>query len=227
MPDSKTPDWKAIVRQPMSASGPSCDAREEVIAELAGHLEETYEAARSQGIMEDAALEFTLQEVNDWRVLAANIHRAQLKEDPMNSRTKTLWLPGMISLLGASLLLMALQRTNFQPRLIWFGHMAMLFYWPWLAGLPAFGALGGFLSRRAHGSTRARLAAGLSPALVLLAAFAVILPVGLAVDGFSLFRLAYFCLSVTNWVVLPAFALLLGALPFLRESSTDSEQRTA
>ena len=133
----------------------------------------------------------------------------------MNDRTKNLWLPGMASLLGASLLLMIVQRVRFQPRLVWFGHMAMLLYWPWLAGLPAFGGLGAYLSRRAHGSTRTRLIAGLSPALMLFATFSVILPWGLAVDGFSLFRFAYFCLAVTNWVVLPALALLFGALPFL------------
>ena len=121
---------------------------------------------------------------------------------------------------------MILQRTSFQPRLVWFGHMAMLFYWPWLAGLPAFGALGAFLSRRAHGSTPTRLAAGLSPALVLFATFCGILPVGLAVDGFSLFRFTYFCLAVTNWAVLPAFASLLGARPFLREPSALTTRST-
>ena len=36
---------------------------------------------------------------------------------------------------------MLIQRAGFQPRLIWVAHTAMLFYWPWLAGLPIFGAL--------------------------------------------------------------------------------------
>ena len=227
--DGKKPDWKRMVRERISSPRA---LNEDVIAELASHLEETFDAARSQGLTEQAAIELALQDVADWRVLASKLRRAKSKEGPMNihpmnSRTKTLWLPGMISLLGASLLLMTLQRTSFQPRLVWFGHMAMLFYWPWLAGLPVFGAVGAYLSRLAQGSTRARLAAGLAPALVLLAAFAVSLPVGLAVDGFSLFRLAYFCLAVTNWVILPGAALFAGAVPFLRESPEPDAQRSA
>jgi hypothetical protein len=220
------PDWKELVRQRMSSAGSSCDLKEEIIAELAAHLEETYAAALSQGSTEKAAVEFALQEVNDWHVLAANIRQAKSEGGIVNDRTRNLWLPGIASLLGASLLLLILQRTSYQPRLMWFGHMAMLFYWPWLAGLPAFGALGAYLSKRAHGSKRTRLVAGLSPALVLFATFCVILPVGVAVDGFSLFRFTYFCLAVTNWVVLPALALLLGALHFLNESLAQKTQST-
>jgi hypothetical protein len=212
-------DWRQIVEEKLQASARNFGDADSVLSELAAHLEESYEAALSQGASEESTLTITLQEVDDWHVLAANILRAK-KEGVVNDRTRNLWLPAMASLLGASLLLLILQRAGFQPRLVWFGHMAMLFYWPWLAGLPAFGALGAYLSRRAHGSTRTRIAAGLSPALVLFATFCVILPWGLAVDGFSLFRFTYFCLAVTNWVVLPALALLLGTLPFLRESNT-------
>jgi hypothetical protein len=72
---------------------------------------------------------------------------------------------------------------------------------------------------RTHGDALLLAVAGGLPAFVLFATFCGILPVGLAVDGFSLVRFSYFCLAVTNWVVLPALAWLLGALPFLRESS--------
>ena len=136
----------------------------------------------------------------------------------MNNRTKSLWLPALLCLLGASGLLMALQRAGFQPRLVWFGHMAMLFYWPWLAGLPLFGAVGAYFSQRAQGTFRARLTAGLAPAFVVLVTFCIILPVGLARDGVSV--LAYFGLAVANWVAIPCLALLLGALPFLREPTS-------
>jgi len=217
MPDQKKPDWKNLVRERMESHEPAPTDCEEVVAELAAHLEETYEAAQSQGLNEETALKRTLREVEDWRVLAADIRHAK-QEGPMNSRTKNLWLPGAATLLGASVFLMALQRTSFQPRLVWIGHAAMLFYWPWLAGLPVFGAFGAYLSQRAHGPLKARLAAGLSPALVMLVTMCVILPVGLALDGFSMFRLFYFALALANWVVLPAFALLLGAAPFLRET---------
>jgi len=48
----------------------------------------------------------------------------------------------------------------------------------------------------------------------------VVLPVSLIVDHrASNFPFAYFGLTIFNWVVLPAIALLLGTLPFLRENS--------
>ncbi|MGD1076727.1 MAG: hypothetical protein ABR881_00265 [Candidatus Sulfotelmatobacter sp.] len=212
------PDWREKVRELLGAGSLPPENREEVILELAAHLEETYEDGRAGGLTEQAAVERALQEVEDWHILSAHISRARSEEDPMNDRTRNLWLPAMVSLLGASVLLMTLQRVGFQPRLVWIGRMAMLFYWPWLAGLPVFGAFGAYLSQRAQGPVRARLAAALCPVLVLLITLCLILPWALAIDGFSALRLAYFGLAVANWVAIPGLALLLGALPFLREA---------
>ena len=97
------------------------------------------------------------------------------------------------------------------------GSAATLLYWPWLAGLPVFGALGAYLSLRAQGSIWARLASAMSPALVMLIVMSVILPFGLAIDGVGFFRLVLFGTGLTNWVALPAVALFAGAVPFLRE----------
>lgn len=216
MPDWKKPDWKTLVRERMGGLDLPPDMQANVVEELAAHLEETYESACSQGMVEAAAVEATLQEVNDWHVLSARIRRAKSKEDNMNHRTKSLWLPGMVTLFAASALLMTLQRAGFQPRLLWVGNMAMLFYWPWLAGLPLCGSAGAYLSRRAQAPVLARIAVGISPALVSLIALCLILPWALAVDGFSIRRLVYFAVAVGNWAAIPALALLLGALPFLR-----------
>jgi hypothetical protein len=49
----------------------------------------------------------------------------------------------------------------------------------------------------------------------MLIVMAFILPFGLAVDGLHLFILIAFGVGFVNWVILPGFALLLGALPFL------------
>src|SRR5271168_3171541 len=99
MPDWKQPAWNMIVRECMKFPHSQCNLDEGVIAELVAHLEETYELAVSRGLDATAALEGTLQEValqeiNDWRVLAANIHRAKSEEGPMNQqRARKLWLP--------------------------------------------------------------------------------------------------------------------------------------
>jgi len=149
--------------------------------------------------------------------MAAQISRAKSKEDPMNHRTKSLWLPALITLFGASVLLTAVQFAGFQPRLVWFGRHAMLFYWHWLLVLPLFGAFGAYLSRRAQGSPGARLLAGLAPVVVMLITMCLILPWAIALDGLSPLLIASFSVGLVNWVALPALALLIGAAPFLRQ----------
>ncbi len=141
----------------------------------------------------------------------------------MNHRTRSLWLPALITLLAASMSLAVTQFLRVQPRLVWIGGWGMTFYWPWLASLPLFGALGAYFSQRAEGSLRTRLAVGLSPAFTMLIVMTVILPWALAIDGFRLFRLVGFALGLTNWVLIPAGVLLLGALPFLRPRAAEIE----
>lgn len=212
------PDWKKLVRERMSPPKSRCDVKEEIVVELAAHLEESYAAALSHGSTEKAAIDLALQEVDDWHVLAADIHRAACREDHMNHRTKSLWLPVLLTLLGASVSLAMTQFLGLRPRLVWIHGMGVTLYWPWLAALPLCGALGAYLSQRAHGPLPARLAAGLSPALIMLIVMLFLLPWGLAFDGLHFLRLVSFGLGLANWVALPALALLLGALPFLRKT---------
>jgi len=121
---------------------------------------------------------------------------------------------------------MATQFLGLQPRLLWIHGMGITIYWPWLACLPLCGGVGACLSRRAHGPLRARLAAGLSPALVMLIVMLLILPSGLALDGLHFFILVSFGLGLANWVALPALALLIGAAPFLHEPPALETQRS-
>jgi hypothetical protein len=215
------PEWRELVRnrlQPLKR----IEKADAVVSELAAHLEETYEAACIRGLSQNAALELTLQEVRDWRVLANDISRAKLEHNLMTNRIRTLWLPAMANLLAAMLLLMMMQRLGVQPRLLWVnaieGKFALVFYFPWLIALPFFGAAGAYLSRLAQGGTFARLTAGLSPALVLIALICLIAPWGMLIDGLSIYRLVLVAGGLLTWGVLPACALLIGALPFLRES---------
>jgi len=205
-------DWKAFIRERIGVG-----ASDEVVSELAAHLEEVFEQAQARGLNERAATEFALQEVDDWRVLAAQIRHAK-KGNYVNHRTKSLWLPALATFFGSSVSLVVCQVFGLQPHMVWIGKIGMALYWAWLATLPIFGATGAHLSRRAHGGASARLTAGLSPALIMLIVMCVVLPWGLAIDGFDFFRLVGFGLGVVNWVVIPAVALLLGALPFVSSS---------
>ncbi len=215
------PDWKKLVREHIASAALPPASREEVVSELADHLEETYETARSRNLTDPAALERVAQEVSDWHRLVKEISRAK-EEKTMNNRTRSLWLPAMANLIAAPGLLMVFQKLAVQPRVLWIGDMAMVLYLPWLITLPIFGAFGAFLAKRAHARFVHRLIVGLSPALAVLGAFALVLPVSLVVDRQALrhFPFGYFALTICNWVVLPALALLLGTLPFLRERNS-------
>jgi len=132
------PDWNQLVREHLQPY--QAPHHEEVIAELAAHFEETYEAARSQGLTEAAALELTLQEVCDWRVLAANIHRAKSKEDAMNQqRTRKLWLPALASITLTAVLLVVFDRIHASPLAVGLGHLAMMLQLAWFAAMPLLG----------------------------------------------------------------------------------------
>jgi hypothetical protein len=217
------PDWKKLVRKRLSKLGLPSSTTDEVITELAFHLEETYQHAVTNGLSQRPAIKIALQEIGDWHVLATEIESARTEGSCMNYRTTSLWLPALITLFGASISLAATQFIGLQPRLVWFAGMGMTFYWPWLASLPVFGAVGAYMSRRAAGQTPMRLAAGLSPAIVMLIVMLLILPWGLFLDGFHFFRLVRFGLGLINWVGIPAAALLLGSLPFLRGNNRTAE----
>jgi len=272
------PDWKQLVRERLGRIHLPADTQEDVIAELALHLEEVSESARASGLGDSAATALALKEVQNWRVLASQISRTRSKEKPMNrltktlwlpaiailfaiglilvfldraalvqrflfvacaallfcaaatearhlnQRTRSLWLPALTTFFGASLSLMLCQLSGMRPHILWVGeHAVVWFYWPWLLTLPIFGAAGARLSQRAHGPVVARVAAGLSPSLIMLTAMLLILPFGFAIDGFHFFQLVGFGLLLIGWVAIPALALLIGAAPFLRRSEPSDE----
>jgi len=217
-------DWRHLVRERLRTCDLPTATREEVITELATHLEERYEDALRRGLNEVNALDCAMQEVADWQVLAVDLSLAKSKENRMNTRTKTLWLPAMASLTGAASLLMILQKLGVQPRITWTKDLAMtdiavLIYLPWLYSLPVFGALGAYLARRTHARPLTRLAAALAPSIAMVGAFCFMLVVMLLTDirQFAHFPSFYFGLTMVDWVILPACALMLGALPFLKQ----------
>ncbi len=130
------PDWKRIVRERVGANA----LHHDVIAELAAHLEEVYEDARAHGSNEcgsneKEAMRRTLQEVEDWDVLAAQIARAKCEEDCMNYRTKTLWLITLASLTLNAVLLVVFDKVHARPLIVGLGHLAMMLQLAWVAVL--------------------------------------------------------------------------------------------
>jgi hypothetical protein len=196
----------------------------EVVAELATHLEDSYEALRQQGLGEAEAIERALGEFGDSCQLARAICRAKRPEAWINDRTKQLWLPGLASLAAANLLLMALTVTSLQPRLVferstaWFPGLALIAaYLPWVSSQPLFGALGAWLSHRAGGGRAARLCAGLFPSIVMFVCWALIIPLSAAGEknAWATRHPAFLALGGLVWVAPAMAGLFLGSFPFL------------
>jgi hypothetical protein len=212
-------DWVALVREGLGNLDLSPAQQEETVAELAGHLEDVYIELRAKGHSESEAVDRALNEVSDWGKLAGEIRGARREEGNMNSRTRSFWLPGLVSLTGSMGLLMVLQRLNLQPYVSWYrAEVALTFYLPWLIAQPVFGAIGAYLSGRSGSSRSIRLAAGLFPAIAMLGLFCVTLLAGVFVErnAFIWHHLAYLALTTGVWVVTPGIGLLLGTLPFLK-----------
>ena len=218
MPDWGVVDWKGIVRDRMGDMRLDSGQQEDVICELANHMEETYEELRAEGICKSEALERSLSEVN-WRQLSRQIQSAKRGGVFMNDRTKQFWLPAMVSLaISEGVLLVVTVVVGRDLRISMMGPKAT--YIPWLISLVIAGASGAYLSRRGGSGWRTLLAASLFPAYTglgfVLAGIAITLITGVRV--FARPQWLYASRALEVGVFVPAMALLLGAAPFMRRS---------
>src|SRR5260221_8666931 len=176
-------------------------------------------------------MEITLQEVDDWRVLAARIRQAKSQENLMNHRTKSFWLPALANFAATTLSLLVLTQVSLAPRYLvrLNSGLGVSLYVGWLFAQLMFGALGAFLSRRAGETRSARIAAATFPAIVLFGLWAIWIPVSAVLEhnAFVLRHPLYYALGIFIWVVLPGIALFLGAAPFLGEPQNESQLHEA
>jgi hypothetical protein len=212
------PDWQELVRQGLRGLALEAPEKHEIHAELAAHLEESYELFCQEGLTEREALQRTLEQVADWQDLQRKILIAKRREKPMRKRVQQLWIPGFLTLTLSMIFLITLQKLGFQPRLIGSARNMILFYAPWLAALPFFGALGAYLSARRGGLWGTVLLTSIFPVLALTVAFLLMFPIGLVIErvvgrpvDFGMVATAILRDGI-GWVLVPAVALLAGGL---------------
>jgi hypothetical protein len=225
------PDWQELVRQRLSGLALEDCEKEEVFAELAGHLEETYNRLRKEGFSEHDAVRHTLSQVKDWRDLQQEIGLVRAKEKPMTPRTRRLWLPSLVTLLVAMIMLPILERLGLNPHFLFLrGPHGQTYvftvYTVWLMMLPFVGAFGAFLSSRAGGTRPAIIVSGVFPALTFFVVLLIGLPFmeflehGVEPNARSVFdnllnepfgRLGV----VAGWVLVPGACLLIGVQTYL------------
>jgi len=207
------PEWKALVRERLSVPLPSAAVREEVIAEIAAHLDDLYEAQLAAGISEAHALERALAEMNDPR-LVTNIERAEQTDGLMNSRSKQFWLPALLSLTASMMWLMVLQLAGTKIDTPWkYSGVPIAPYALWIVTLPLIGAASGRISGRAGSTRSARFAAAVFPSLVMATLWLLILASLLLRGRPYPFQAIAFFSGFFLWVILPGAALLAGTLP--------------
>ena len=134
----------------------------------------------------------------------------------MNTRTRTFWVPALVSLTAAMVCLRDSTLGGLEPRFIARGWATYVVYIPWLMSLPLCGAAGAYLSRRAGGARLALLAASLFPVIALTSLVGFLTVIGKFV--YAKPQWVYFSIAVLFGSVLPGMALLLGAVPFTKTS---------
>ncbi len=210
------PNWQELVRQRLSGLALDAAEKDEIHAELAAHLEESYEVFCKEGLPQREAVQRTLVQVADWQDLQRKILIARRREQPMQKRVHQLWIPGFLTLTLSMIFLITLQKLGFQPRIVGSGPNTILFYAPWLASLPFFGALGAYLSAWGGGLLGTVLLASVFPVLALTAAFLLMFPIGFVIEriigspvDFSIVATAILRDGI-GWILVPGVALLAG-----------------
>lgn len=217
-------NWDHIVHSRLAPLGLDAMREQDIRAELAEHLEDAYAAARSEGVSEEDAVARAMAQVPDWTELARTIRRADEKEGPMSHDMKTLCVPGLTALCCAAALMLGV--TVLFPSELWLDPRAsvrLAIAGLWMSSYLAFGALGAWLSRRAGGSMRTRFVAGIFPMALHLAIYVPLIALGLMAQRAlepARAGVNFQPRIVLIFLILPAVALALGTLPFLRHGDS-------
>jgi hypothetical protein len=149
-----------------------------------------------------------------WFLLRAKI---DMNTCTMNTRTRIIWLPALVSLIAAMTCLAISTLAGLEPRFVARGWATYVVYLPWLLTLPLCGAAGAYLSRCAGGERRACLAAGLFPVIAMTSLVGFLTVIGKFV--YAKPQWLNFSNAVLLGLILPGMALFLGAAPFARLAS--------
>jgi len=220
------PDWREMARGRLTPLRVDAKRQEEIITELADHLEQLCEDLVRQGKSEVEAVQLALHAAGDWDELRREIQLVASEEGIMKYRIKALWLPGVCTSALSMLLLRLLQMQSAPaPNVVWLPYgVGFVVYWRWLLCLPLIGALGAYWSRRAGGGLVERVLAaslhivGLSYLMVLFFCLAVIIDFRVSLSV----QLVAFGMYILGWGFAPFLLLLLGAFPFLRGDAAES-----
>ncbi len=213
------PDFASMVRERLSGTQLGDEVREDVVREIAGHMESSFEGALQRGMSPEAAKVLAVLGVQDWEKSGRAVRNA--KEDLMNERLRRMWVPGVcVSVLNFAAINVVMRTVR--PSIVPFhGTFLALSVW-WWAIYVACGALGSGWCKRIGGTPRERLVVALFPAMMTAVLLTMAFVMAIFVDRQVM--LSTKVIGITAFwiwaVMIPAVFLLIGAGPFLREKAT-------
>jgi hypothetical protein len=230
-------DWRLLVQQRLAGLLLEDGEATQVVEELAGHLEESYQSLLRDGLSEEVAARCVLERVNDWQDLKRKLESSRNKETIVNKRVTQFWFPAFVTLALSMVLLAVIQIfgpnpwIDSMPNPMPAGRLRMapvaVVYVSWLIFLPLIGALAAYLSRRAGGRTLAVFSSVVFPVFPYVAFFVIGLPLALILDDKVAHNITIpaFLVGLSAWVIFPAAALVAGGLlvqRFANRSNLDS-----
>ena len=220
------PDWRCLVEQRLRRLRLPSQLRDEVWTELAQHLEDVYEQFVNAGISAEEAQPRTLESISEWKHLQRGIERE--KRGSMSKFGKQVILPSGLAFAMASIALAVEMRLGPRPIVWTFPTGALVMYRIWPIALLITGAVSAYLSMRGGANKGRRAWVAITPALYMLLVMLSVVAIVLAGHWLNLLPAQpiywwAFLTGVVNWVVIPAIALLLGAVPFCGRSVEQSQ----
>jgi hypothetical protein len=214
------PDFATIVSEHLRLRGIDPHREADIHSELTAHLDDAYADARARGHADDEAVRMALEQVTDWTSVAHAVMCATREGEMMSHHMRTLWLPGLTMLGCAATLLLGV--VWFAPGEWWANADAGAQFASATGAVLLYallGAVGARWSRRAGGTWRERLGAGLLPIALHLA---VVIPAIVAGGRAESVQHPAHALNLQLGVVfalliVPGLALSIGAAPFLRQ----------
>ncbi len=234
------PDWEGLVQQRLGRLHLAPAAENEIIRELAGHLEDRYLAARAAGASEQQARDAALRELGNPQGLARRL-RGQ-KETLMNMTPlkKRVLLPAGVALVlsGFSIWIAYIYgpkhiayfwESKSNGILYAYSYSGVGFYKALLIAMLLIGGVAAWLARRRGATVAQRLLVAALPALlnVLIFAAGTVLSATLGHSWQPLSGRAPVLMAphvgTVPWLITPVAYALLGAAPFLFSKGRDQQ----
>ncbi len=228
-------EMQDYVREQLKGLGLDEGEREDVISEIAMHLELVVEDCCSERLTAEETRHQVESSFGDKSRLLKGIRRA--KEGGMKERLWRMWVPALSVGFLAFESQMVILRFGGNLRTYTVDDAYYVYSWVWLFTVAGTGALGAWWSRREGGSVRERLVVAMAPWEMMAGLIPLTLPLEFLVQGIVNHALPY---AFTHpkvlgagffWMFHPAIASFIGAIPFLfgqqGKSSEPSEPVTA